>query len=356
MAEKRAVADNEGMRLVCLSFAPLLLLACPGPSGFTPEEPDAGFVDEGVTAEDIGAPCTYDPANPANPTNQCPAGTDCVIVTRDGAFNPLGMSLVFWEDQFTVALADVDVGYCSLIGNVVAPPACPVGTFTKLVTSPSAAGGFAALCVRPCTSSAECGPDRVCDARFLDINASTCVSPCRTDLSHCVRSAVVVVNDQGQSATALFDGDLFGDAVCNLQTGLCADTQKGLGSDGATCTSSADCTRGHACYQAALFPGEPEFGFCAQRCTNGDGSNPPAGTCEAGEACQPGLDFGNPSMIVSDFAGGLASLEGICLDRCVEGVTECIPGTDCGATDASIIGQAWVEEPMCAPEAIKEPD
>ncbi len=370
------------MRFVVASVVPLLfslsavlaaVLAAGGcrPAEFTPEDRDGGFVDEGVTAGDIGVPCVYDPTTGANPTNQCPTGTECVIVTRDGRFNTLGMSLPFWEDQLTVATTldgvDVDIGYCSLVGNAQSPPACPVGTLEKRFTSPAAAGGLASMCLLPCQVSAECGAERVCDIRFVDDGLATtgfCVSPCRADLSHCVRTAIVPIDQNGTAATGLFINDVAGDAVCNLGTGLCenAASKDPTGTDGARCATSADCATELACYQPQLFFDPPEFGFCAKRCTvqQQQGGRPEQGSCNAGEACQPGLAFGydpNASfsgMLVFD-PNGIGTREGICLDICTVGVTECVDGATCGATEGGIMNQAWIGVEMCVPPAILEP-
>ncbi len=351
-----------------VALLPLVALsACP-PTGFTPDDPDAGPPDDDViTADDIGVDCAYDGAT--NPTNQCKQGLECVIVTSDGAFNTLGMNLPFWEDQLTVTRPNNggEVGYCSLVGNATAPPTCPVGTILKLFSSSGSPDGFAATCLKPCTASAQCGADRVCDPRFLDDGAGAtigfCVSPCRADLSHCVRSGVL---QTGQAiATSLFFGDLSGESSCDLQTGLCAaSATNGTGSDGAPCTSSSQCETGRACYQANLFNADADptaLGFCAKRCTvvQQAGGGPVQGSCDPGEACQGGLSFGYVpvnenflGMLVVDQTGAFATREGICLDICTEGVTECVAGTNCDAIDGSVMGIAWNNVEMCAPDRI----
>lgn len=368
VAERQPVTDNGVMRLAALSPAVVVVAFCAGcpPAPFTPGEVDAGNPGDTVLAADIGTPCTYDPAIGDNPTNQCAPGTECVIVTQDGRFNTLALSLPFWEDQLTVAVGDTDIGYCTVVGNAVVPAVCPVGTIRKFMTSPAAPGGFASLCLKPCSVSAECGANRVCDVRFADPGSTDgipfCVSPCRADLSHCVRSAVITIDEGGAAATALFDSDLFGDAVCNLQTGLCAGTTKNAaGSAGAQCNSAADCASGLACYQPQLFGDPPEFGFCASRCNidQQEGGRPEQGTCDPGEGCQPGLAFGyNPTaqfrgMLAFDAFNNLQTQEGFCLDICTEGVTECVTGALCGATDAQVIAQSWIETEMCVPPAIR---
>jgi hypothetical protein len=368
VAESAAVADNGVMRFALALLAPAFVLtACP-PSGFTPDDPDAGFADDTIDAADIGVPCVYDPATGGNPTNQCNPGTECVIVTRDGRFNTLGMTLPFWEDQLTVAAGDVDIGYCSVVGSAVAPPQCPVGTILKLVSSGvPGAGGFAALCLKPCSVSAECGSDRVCDARYIDDGTGGtigfCVSPCVSDLNHCVRSGVLQIDDQGSLGTALFFGDVSGESVCNDQTGICEAANKNpAGIDGAPCASSSDCATDLACYQAQVFSDPPDIGFCAKRCTveSPEGARPEQGSCSPGEACQPGLAFGyNPNaqfagMLVVDQTGAFGTREGICLDICVEGLDECVDGTVCGAVDGGVTGQTWIGVEMCTPPAIAE--
>ncbi|MDP2339604.1 MAG: hypothetical protein Q8O67_01490 [Deltaproteobacteria bacterium] len=353
------------MRLVFALLPLVLSLGCP-PNGFTPEDPDAGPVDDDlITADDIGTACVYDGSS--NPTNQCKRGMECVIVSGDGRFNTLGMSLPFWEDQLTVTNGDNEVGYCSLVGNATVPPVCPVGTILKLFSSSLSPDGFAATCLKPCTASAQCGADRVCDARFIDDGTGGtigfCVSPCRSDLSHCVRSGVLQVGDA--IGTSLFFGDLSGESTCNLQTGICEPSgANGTGTDGASCTSSSQCGEGRACYQANLFDPAAEptaLGFCAKRCTvvQQPGGRPEQGSCDPGEACQGGLSFGyipvNANflgMLVVDSAGDFATREGICLDICTEGVTECVAGTTCDAIDGNVMGANWNNVEMCAPGQI----
>lgn len=352
---------------VCLLPSVLVLFGC-RPPVFVPEEPDAGPLGEGdaITIDDIGTDCRYDGS--ANPTNQCKRGMECVIVSADGRFNTLGMSLPFWEDQLTVTLPDGDeLGYCSLVGNATVPPVCPVGTILKLFSSSGSADGFAATCLKPCTASAQCGAERVCDARFLDDGAGAtigfCVSPCRSDLSHCVRSGVLQVGDA--IGTSLFFGDIAGESTCNLQTGICeASSGSGTGTDGAACSSSSQCAAGRACYQANLFDSTAEatgLGFCARRCTvvQQPAGRPEQGSCDPGEACQGGLSFGYVpvnenflGMLVVDSAGEFGTREGICLDICTEGVTECVAGTSCDAIDGNVMGANWNNVEMCAPGQI----
>jgi hypothetical protein len=365
------------------ALSPLLVLGCVvcslfgagcPPSEFDPVTPDAGFVDAPPTLADIGRACVYDPQIGDNPTNQCANGTECVIVTRDGRFNTLGMDLVFWEDQVTVAGDDgTDTGYCSVVGNVVNQPVCPAGSFVKLVRSPAAAGGFAAFCVATCGSSAQCDGGRVCDARYLDDGAGgltgTCVSRCVSDLNHCMRTGVFDAGSEGQISlvTAIFADDLAGASACNASTGVCEDASHNvLGTDGARCSSTRDCAAGLVCYQPEVFVDEPEFGFCAKRCsvqTDNPDDRPEQGTCDGGEVCQPGLSFGyfpsdaNNGMVAIAASNGqavFATREGICLDVCTIGVTECVEGATCGATEPTVMGQAWIGVEVCAPPAIRE--
>lgn len=348
------------------------LTACPDGGEFTPEEPDAGPGVVGITAADIGVPCTYTAGTNQNPTNQCRTGLECVMVTRDlqtgFTINPLGLdTMVVYEDQLTVFLDDRGSaeGYCTLVGNAAAPPACPTGTITKLFTSTQAAGGFAAACLKPCQASAECSGNRVCDNRYFDDFqdgiVGFCVRPCEFEFPDCVRTGVGVANQQGQLATQLFAGDLGGGQVCNQQSGICEDNgTAGLGDDGAPCTSSADCVDGAGCIQSDTNLSTLSTGYCARRCFV-DNNSFPNGSC-GDERCQPGMTFGlqfiptfDPGGVYGtapqlDEGSAVRALNGLCFDPCIEGFDCPTQGTVCGPeVDAAVIGGAWNTVAMCVP-------
>src|SRR5690349_15372111 len=89
-----------------------------GGGTFTPVGDDAGPGGGGVDFSKIGTACTYDPATEADPTNTCPVGLACLIVTRNGEINS-GLALDFWEDQTTIYRPDgKDEGYCTLFGTL----------------------------------------------------------------------------------------------------------------------------------------------------------------------------------------------------------------------------------------------
>jgi hypothetical protein len=333
---------------------------------------DAGPPPETISLADIGAPCVYDPATGENPTNQCARGLECVIVTPDGAFNPLGMTLGAFEDQFTVPLPDGSVaGYCSLVGNALQPPSCPTGSLLKLVRSPSASGGFAAFCVRPCQSSAECGGNRVCDTRFMDLQTGTglaaaCVKPCVFDVPDCTFTGVTVVpSDNGQTLATVVDTDsAFGGSICARTTGICSVTpSRGVGDKGAPCATSADCAPNAACYQDELFERDRDDGgrgFCATRCLLAEGESR---GCGPGSVCQPGLLFGfqfdpiaGGGMLLRDTATGQFGVSnGVCFSQCQQGNdTACaaIAETHCDAIDGNAMGAQTVGVSMCVPDEV----
>jgi hypothetical protein len=334
--------------------------------------PDAGPGSEGVSLDDIGAPCIYDPRTGQNPTNQCAAGLVCVIQTPQGEVNPLGMSLGSFENQFTVALPDGTFeGYCSVVGNAVAPPSCPLGSTLKLVRAPAAAGGFAAFCVKTCESSAECGGSRVCDARFLDLQQNSrllasCVKPCTFDVPDCTLSGVTLVPTEGGSALAtVVDGDSFsGGGTCARSTGICQVTpSRGLGDKGAPCATSADCSTTAACFQDELFGKDTNdggLGFCATRCLlTQDGQSV---GCGAGSVCQPGLLFGyqfdaftgGVAVVRDPFTGAFTAQNGVCFSQCQQGLDTCdaFVGTHCDAIDGQQMGANTVGVSMCVPNEV----
>jgi hypothetical protein len=363
------------MRFVIV--APLLLLvlvpgACtPGGSYDGGNARDAGPGSETVFLDDIGAPCIYDPRTGENPTNQCARGMECVMVSPDGAINPLGMTLGAFEDQFTVPLPDGTFeGYCSVVGHALQQPQCPLGSMVKLVRSPGAAGGFAAFCVKPCSSGAECGGTRVCDTRFMDLAQGSqlvpaCVKPCVFDMPDCAFTGVTVVPaDNGQTlATVVDTNSAFGGAVCVRSTGICGGTpSRGAGDKGAPCSTSADCAPSAACFQDELFARDRSdggLGFCATRCLvtqQGD-------SCSAGSVCQPGLLFGyqfdpisGGAMLLRDTTtGAFGASNGVCFAQCQQGLDTCdaFVGTHCDAIDGNAMGaptRAGVV--MCVPNEV----
>ncbi|MBM4282183.1 MAG: hypothetical protein FJ137_15980 [Deltaproteobacteria bacterium] len=363
--------SRHAVTLLGISLVVMTAGCRPGGSYDGGNERDAGPAPEPISVDDIGASCLYDPRTGENPTNQCARGLECVIVTPDGAFNPLGMTLGAFEDQFTVPLPDGTIeGYCSLVGNAAQPPTCPLGSMLKFVRSPSAGGGFAAFCVKPCSSSAECGGTRVCDTRFMDLaqgNAlvSACVKPCTFDVPDCTFTGVTFVPAEGgQTLATLVDADsLTGGSVCVRSTGFCAATpSRGAGDKGAPCVTSADCAPNAACYQDELFARDRDDGgkgFCVARCRLE--GNESIG-CGPGAVCQPGLNFG---FQFDPLAGGMIPMRnsqgqldlsnGVCFSQCQVGNdTACnvIPDTHCDVVDGNAIGAPTVGVSMCVPDEI----
>src|SRR5690606_11915335 len=76
--------------VVTLSLALVLGSACnPGSGGFDGGVfPDSGPSPTGPTAADIGVKCEYDARTQENPSNSCPSGLSCLIVTYDGLYVP----------------------------------------------------------------------------------------------------------------------------------------------------------------------------------------------------------------------------------------------------------------------------
>jgi hypothetical protein len=335
-------------------------------------ERDGGPPPETVSLLSIGEPCFYDPVSGENPSNQCARGLECVMVSPDGRINPLALALPAFEDHFTVVFADGSAeGVCSLVGSAQTPPVCPQGATVKFFRSLVAPGGFSAMCVRPCTSSAECGATRVCDNRFMDVSlgavgAGLCVKSCTFDVPDCTFSGVFVVPAQdGQTAVSLVDSDsLSGAAVCNRVTGLCEATRsRGTGDEGTPCATSADCAAGAACLQDELFPRDRDdggFGFCATRCLLAeDGTH----GCGPGSVCQPGLALGfegeplsGGGIIQQDSRTGQISVtNGLCFTQCSIGndiACEPVAGTRCDAVDGAVMGAASLDASMCLPAEI----
>jgi hypothetical protein len=378
-ARRRCLGAQRGPRLAdngpvavraLLPF--LLLLALPfAAAGGCDDEgtfdggfiPDGGPPPGGVDPADIGKPCVFSAAIGENPANQCANGLECMMVSRDGVINTLGLAIPAWEDQFTVQNNDgSDTGYCTLVGNLQNPPQCPAGTQAKIFTSFAAPDGRAVACLRTCNASAQCPRSGdVCDPRFLDDGAGAttgfCVKSCQTDIPDCVRLGQFQV-ENGSLIPAMLLDDIQGGAVCDRSTGFCADAlQKGTGSHGTPCTDGTQCAPGLACYQAPLFGGQAsELGFCAARCAVDPQDGNFQGTCPVGTTCQPGLHLGFPEMIVitSDFQS-LDSAVGVCFQRCSTGnLNSCdaFAGTQCRQADQRVMGAPWNNIAQCLPPQV----
>jgi hypothetical protein len=357
--------------VLCVSLLAVVTACTPGGTYDGGNVPDAGPDPETISLADIGSPCIYDPRTGENPTNQCARGMECVMVSPDGVINPLGMTLGAFEDQFTVPLPDGTFeGYCSVVGNALQQPQCPLGAMVKLVRSPSAGGGFAAFCVKPCTGSAECGGTRVCDTRFMDLPlgnglAGACVKPCVFDMPDCTFTGVTIVPaDNGQTLATVVDTDsAFGGSVCVRSTGICAATpSRGVGDKGAPCSTSADCAPNAACFQDELFERDRNdggLGFCATRCLLAEGVSR---GCGAGSVCQPGLLFGyqfdpiaGGGMLLRDTVTGQFGVSnGVCFSQCQQGLDTCdaFVGTHCDAIDGNAMGANTVGVAMCVPNEV----
>lgn len=378
---------------VVFVFALVLVTACPPNGSFTPNDPDAGPGEEGLSADDIGTPCTFDPESSENPSNQCAGGLECVFVPRSvraralagaalsGNDNTLGMLLPVLEDHFTLENSDgTDTGFCSLVGTIERIPLCPIGTQLKGFRS-AATAGIALTCIKPCTVSAECNAGLVCDARYFDdggygivdgqltIPAADgtrgfCVRPCEVDYPDCTRTGFAPSDANGGGVTSQVAAvDVFGARICNAQSGICeARTATGTGNDGAPCNSSADCVENSTCIQQDARGIRPAdgIGYCATRCfVNAELG--PTGTCGT-DFCQPGLTYGYDVLPAFDpagvFAGGLPTfseggptraVNGLCFDRCVEGAACASDGRICEAVDADAVQAAWNTFFMCIP-------
>jgi len=359
------------------------------PNGFVPVDPLDGGVDPTVlTAEDIGTPCIYNPAQPdLSPTNQCRGGLECAIVTRDvkeaifnnenptTGFNTMELTLPLYEDHLTVHNDDgTDTGYCTLIGTINVPPQCPVGTLAKGFSSQTQ-GGLAVACLKPCVVSADCDNGGVCDARYFDDGSSGetgfCVRPCENDFPDCLRTAIVNVDpaDTSTFVTQIANIDLQGGRTCNEVSGVCEDTGvRAIGNDGDACDDNGDCAKNALCIQENAAGERLDKGFCARRCYVGDGNGPDGrnGGCGT-ELCQRGLGYGMDPLAIydpNDFLGALPKAGGIettdtriadgfCFDICVGGAG-CGARTDviCAAVDDVKIGAAWNGSTMCVPPGI----
>ena len=334
---------------------------CPDVGIIDDNPPDAGPDDPGITAADIGGPCVYDPATGANPTGECPLGLECLIVTRDGLYNTLGLDKDAWEDHFSVYRADgKDEGICTLVGSLNAPPVCPAGTVLKLFSS--SAVGFAAACLRACEAPADCPrPGDTCDVRFIDDaddqvpgNQALCVRRCSLDLPECVRSGVFIADENGTLTSALFVDDAFGASKCNGNIGTCAAVpMRGGAGPGQPCTSTDQCADNTVCYQAPLLGGgSAELGFCGSPC------NPThAEACTTGLVCQPGLTLGfDPPVLIDLVNQRFLVAGGLCFPQCDLTASRCeaqFPGTSCGSANEAVFGAPWNQVSMCLPDLVR---
>lgn len=324
--------------------------------------PDSGQPDLIIDPADIGLPCEYDPTTRENPTNQCPAGLSCIIVTFDGEFNS-GMGLSVWEDHFTVYREDnIDVGFCSLQGTWSAPPFCPAGTELKLLFPNTA------ICVKSCESADDCGrTDYTCDQRFLDLQAPACVRKCVLDVPDCVRSGELLRQDGQTIAMHLALQDLSGESVCNQNLGVCgSNVVHGNKGPGQECTRTSECVSGTVCLQGPVLGGDlNDPGFCGLPCKPDPQS--PAGSCPTGFLCQAGFTFGhgNPLdqnlqdnngflMVNLDNNSGFEA-GGYCFANCQDNGGDCtaFPGTSCGKADQNVFGFTWNGASMCLPDALR---
>ncbi len=360
---------------------------CNRGGSYTPDDPDAGFVGDTITAADIGTPCTYSQARPGeSPTNQCRTGLECAIVTREitdailagtrptQGFDTMRLAAPLHEDHLTIHNDDgTDTGYCTLLGTLDAPPRCPLGTLAKAFQRPLNEG-FTVACLKPCTTSSECAAGAVCDARYFDDGEGGelgfCVKPCEADFPDCVRTAVVNYDPAEENAFAMQAAgiDLAGGRVCNQVSGVCEDTGiRGIGKDGDLCADSSDCAEPASCLQrdnTGKFLDEP---FCATRCLVVRGGEL-QGTCGT-DLCQPGLGYGVTELPVFDpedrsrsfypdvpvVAEGSSTkqVNGLCFDPCEIGFG-CGTRTNvsCGEIDAEKAGAAWNQRTMCLPDGL----
>ena len=396
--------ETEGMRVhkvwamaMAMAMAMAWTTGCPPPGRFDPDTPDAGAIEEGISADDIGVPCTFDPQSSANPTNQCRGGLECVFVPRsvranalagfppNGDDNTLGMLLPVLEDHFTSYNDDgTDTGFCSLVGTLEQIPLCPLGTVLKGFSS-SFPGGIALTCIKPCEVSAECNSGQVCDARYFDESGYTstngevlpaqpagtlgyCVRPCEVDFPDCARTGFAPIDAAGVNFSSQVDAlDATGGRICNAGSGLCTARQgTGSGLDGDPCNSSADCVVESVCIQqdARGFRPADGVGYCARRCYV-DSRTGLTGSCaNQQDLCQPGLTYGYDVLPLfdplGDYIDDLPSFDeggpsraanGVCFDRCAEGFA-CREGLVCESVDAEAMQAAWNGQFMCIPEEI----
>jgi hypothetical protein len=380
LATSAAGADNGVMNVPASSsrgFSPVLVLIAAGALGGCPQvgvvdggnTPDAGPPPDVITAADIGGPCTYDPRSGENPSNDCPLGLTCLMVSLDGRVDPAGMVLPQFEDIFSVDLpGGLTEGYCTIVREARLEDGCPTGTIRKFIRSRFVESGFVEVCIRPCTASAECGGGRVCDARFLDVQvggqlAGVCTRPCAFDFPDCALNGVTeVALQQGQQPffSAVVDAASgFGGRTCERSTGTCVATPtRGVGDKGAPCATSADCGGLAVCLRDDQFPtdrNDGPAGICVTRCLvtqNGTEG------CAPGSVCQPGLLFGfendaitgGAMMLRDPITGGFGLRNGVCFTDCSLGPDSCPdPTTKCDAVNGAIMGAPTIDESMCVP-------
>ncbi|MBN2359868.1 MAG: hypothetical protein JXR83_10470 [Deltaproteobacteria bacterium] len=274
---------------------------CGGNNNFT--RPDSGGVPSGITWQDIGTACTYDPLSGNNPTNTCGrTGLVCVIATSDGAIGGYGTFMYEAIPLYTRFLATEDEGICTLVSAPgMPPPACPAGTYAVMLSS----GHH--ICMRGCDTSEDCGRDGyVCDYRLMNgstYNSSTgavqplavrmCVPACLSDVPYCLRTFIDpdYVGQDGSRLLYVYDGDLFGARECDPVTGLCYDvTTRGAKYVGDRCTHTSECAAPNICISGLLYGAPEEHGFCARYCDPSGQSQQL--TCEYGQGCEYFLGVG----------------------------------------------------------------
>lgn len=343
--------------------------SCDGTGEFEPEPVDAGFVGGGVTAAQIGAPCSYT-YDGRNPDNDCADGLSCFIFTFDGRYTT-GLTLPLWEDQTTLYYEERDDGFCTLVGTMTNPPACPAGTLPKVYTP-----GVVA-CLRMCTQAADCARSGyTCDVRYHDLfdpvsraPAKTCVKECSFDVPDCVRSGIVPnPGNQQELLPALAFQDLAGASMCDTTVGICVEVpeERGTAGPGEPCSDTSQCETGSVCITGDVVgfvvgaPPPDGLGFCASPCTPAAAGNPPQANCSPGYVCQAAGNFtlGFRDTIVVDVNTRAIDLRGgFCFHQCEDASAEgsCnIPGTGCGSLDEATVNDAWNGVPMCLPPALRE--
>lgn len=346
--------------------------------------PDSGPLPTGPTAADIGVRCEYDASTQENPSNTCPAGLSCLIVTWDGLYVPFPASNPtqnftkhVWEDHFTIYRPDgIDEGYCTLIGTWDNPPLCPVGTELKVLDTNMA------VCLRSCGAPGDCGrAGYTCDRRFLDVGP-TCVRGCTVDYPECVRSGQLLrPNQQNVFELHLEASDLGGSSFCDVGSGVCqGNPGGGAVGPGEPCADTRDCMAGSVCVQgdliASVNPNLPATspGFCGQPCKP-DPDDPLAGGCTQGFACQAGFVFGhgnpydknledaNGFLLFNSLSGAFLEAGGFCFPSAdaTGGVCDTFPGTAEGRPSAqtfqaSMGGSpwAWNQVSMCLVDSLRE--